>query len=445
MKSKVCEEIHALLKQIDSKLIILGVILSISLSLFFGLCNYKHQVAEFNMSQEIFQKELKSQPSWRMLSNYGIYLIKPITPVSLFSSSHTQNDGKLVNLERKAPPSFISKESDHNPYFKLFGKFNLTFVVIHIISLSIILLTYNQKRCDNVFSKLIAKLIVLSAPLVVFSFIGFLLAGNISSEGMFTFASWQSFLMIMLTYALYIVFFLSLSALTSLFVRNNSLCLVILIFMSVFLTNVLPALGHIISKQIHPTFYSELYFNKRIVRRSTVHEANQRSFEYFEKYKRGESVDELTEWTDQQGKRLFAFLYNSEQKENEKYRTRTNHQNRLAEAVSFFSPSFLVEYITASFSGTSAYASKEFLMAVEQYQPVFFDYILDKIEPESNRYKRAIPVDLTKAPQFKFLSSDLYAPFSKVSKHFVILLGADILLLISLMVFCKRQPLKESE
>ncbi|MFC1725530.1 ABC transporter permease [candidate division KSB1 bacterium] len=176
---------HEFLRQIQSFKFTLLLLISIIITV---ACVFV-QIKDFEDRQNTYfsevQKAEKLKGTFRVYSNFRIPLIIPPNPLSIFAKGYDDKIGNKVTISIADVPEFESTSQKKNPFLEIFLNFDVSSIVLIILSLMTIFLMSDTisgereeltlklifvnhvKRFDFFLSKFIAGLIILSIPLLI--------------------------------------------------------------------------------------------------------------------------------------------------------------------------------------------------------------------------------------------------------------------------------------
>ena len=173
------------LRQLHSFKFTLMLIISLIITV---VCVYV-QIKDFEDRQRNYfsevQKAEQIKGSFRVYSDFRIPIIIPPNPLSIFAKGYDDKIGNKVTISIPDIPEFESTSQKKNPFLEIFLNFDVSSIVLIILSLMTIFLMADTisgereeqtlklifvnhvKRFDYFISKFIASLITLSIPLMI--------------------------------------------------------------------------------------------------------------------------------------------------------------------------------------------------------------------------------------------------------------------------------------
>lgn len=341
------------------------------------------------------EKSLAGASSWRDVGREGLKVVKPANKLGILSSGLEDAVGRTATVRIDDYPYMEDSIYSTAPIFAIFGELDMTFIIRTVISLFVILFTFDLisgekergtlKQClanpvpRNTFmlGKSIGSFISLLIPIVLpllLSMLIILVTGGIS----FNAAEWSAISIIFLGYLFYIMAFFSLGIFVSTLVRSSSISFLVLLFVWVIVVLIVPKGAMMIAGQIHPIesindVRSNL-FNLRenymqetwtqtvneLQARGLNMETNPREFWRNMRSVRGEVWEKLEPEYEGQKKNI-----------NEGFKRDQAYLTDLAVNISRISPASAVTYISMNMAGTGYAEQENFLRQLTLYREQF--------------------------------------------------------------------------
>ncbi|MDP6775310.1 MAG: ABC transporter permease, partial [Candidatus Latescibacteria bacterium] len=242
----------------------------ILLSIYTGLRNYSDQVTEYRLTQSINRELLGEQTNYRDVGRNGVQLSKPPKVLSILVSGLENSLGRHATVSLYSPhPKMTSSKIEGNPIFALFGSLDLMFLTKTVLALLAILFTYNAISGDKesgtlrltlsypvprdtvILGKILGGFICLMIPIVLpILFAAALLTAfpDVQMAGQ----DWVRVGLILASFVLYLTLFFTLGMFVSSRTTRSSISFLVLLFVWVVCTLVIPKGSVIMAGQFIP-------------------------------------------------------------------------------------------------------------------------------------------------------------------------------------------------
>lgn len=370
-----------------------------------GLGRYATHQEDENHIVSTNRKSLADAGDWRDVGREGIKVVKPANRLGILSAGLEDSVGRTATIKVDDFPYLEDSIYSTAPIFAIFGELDLTFIMRTVISLFVILFTFDLisgekergtlKQClanpvpRNTFmlGKSIGSLISLLIPIVIPLLISLLivLLGGVSYGSV----EWAAIGIIFLGYVFYVLAFFSIGVFVSTLVRSSSVSFLILLFFWIVAVLVIPKGSMMVASQINPIpsindvranqFTLRENFNQQVWRR-IAEEHSARGIDAIQDMRqrfmamrglRSEIWDELEPGYEEQKKKI-----NDDFKRDQAYLT------ELAVNMSRVSPASAVTYISMNMAGTGYQEQENFLRQLTLFRGQFADHIELMIEQE---------------------------------------------------------------
>ncbi len=402
----------------------------ILLSVYTGVNNYQAELKEHSAAVALNSKNLESQQSYGQLAGLGTKINKKPQVLSTIVSGIWEAVGRVANVNIAFDPSMIESKYSSNPIFAVFGSLDLSFIVKIVLSLFAILFTYdaivgekergtlklalsnNVPRDRLVLGKAIGGFVSLLIPLVIPLVLGLLILmiyPNISLSG----DDWLRIGMICLMFLLYLSVFFTLGLFVSSRTSRSATSFLFLLFIWVTFVTIIPKAAVMIAGQIKPIpSVHEITAQKDAYLQEIQKEAVEEWREYIKKNPRpgDDKPEELKKWREEVRKWGEEFRGRLTTKIDEKnaaiernYQAKMVQQQRLAVNISRVSPASALMFASMSLARTGVNEHDRFLNSIKAYKPIFTKWINKKIgsspPPEEGQQTK---LDLSDMPQHEF-------------------------------------------
>jgi len=408
------------------------------------------------------RKTLAEADSWRDVGREGRKIVKPANRLSVLSSGLEESVGRTATVKIDDFPYLEDSIYSTAPIFAIFGDLDMTFIIRTVVSLFVILFTFDLisgekergtlKQClanpvpRNTFmlGKSIGSFISLLIPIVIPLLISLLVVMVIGGVN-FSSPEWISLGVILLGYLLYVLCFFSIGVFVSTLVRSSAVSFLVLLFVWVVVVLIIPKGSMMMAGQIHPIdSINDVRANLFSLRENYTTELRTKAFEEIN----ARGVMELPErerwsqfraiWTEMRDEMEPAY---EEQKKkiNEEFKRNQGNLTELAVNLSRISPASAVTYISMNMSGTGYNEQENFIRQLTLYRDQFTDHV--EKEEEREREERAGhsftttsqeeqgQLEINSIPRFEYSS---YTPSERLS---MVLPDIAMLAIISIIFY----------
>jgi ABC-type transport system involved in multi-copper enzyme maturation permease subunit len=247
------------------------VVLVIS-GLALGSRNYLEQRGEVNRQRQLNQKMLESQFDWLNAGWAGVIDSKKPYVLTTVDNGIDSSLGRLASINTLEDARLDESRNLVSPILAVFGEIDITFVVKIILSLFVILLTYDAvsgekergtlkltlandvPRYQLLLGKIIGGLAVISFSFLLPLLLGltFMMGFNNKVLSDFTPEAWWRLALIVFVYLLYLAVFLSLGLLVSALSHRSSTSFVVLLVIWVLFVTIIPRISLAASERLRP-------------------------------------------------------------------------------------------------------------------------------------------------------------------------------------------------
>jgi len=405
----------------------------IPFTIFVSINDYKSQVSAYEIERKNAEKSLKV----RVYSNLRPVLVKPPTPLSIFSRGISYNVGNKVKTWLGTKPLFAegNVSTRENPFMNAF--FSIDFITIMALIMSLLALLFTYDICSGereqgtlrmIFSNSINRWKVLAGktigvlltlfPTILFSFLLSILIILLHPALFFSSTEWISVLVLFVLCIVFFSFFISLGLLISSRVRSSSTSIIICLFFWVTMVYLIPNLTNVSASSLVKT-------ESRDNLEDQLDEFNREFLNKVDDYTKSHPKPIGGFWGFQDGGRDgYQEFAGASGETHEYYRTmhqyteplrielannkwvyqkafldKLDRQRKLAEKLSFLSPSEIFRLTASALSGTDAAAQYYFLNQCRLYREDLIRYFQDKNIFASYSY-------FTNVPPEKFMTID---------------------------------------
>jgi ABC-type transport system involved in multi-copper enzyme maturation permease subunit len=406
-----------------------------------GIGRYEQQLSEEQKIKNINEGNLEEAGSWHDVARTGLKVIKPATPLGIFSSGLEESVGRTATVKEGDFPLMEDSIYSTAPIFAVFGDLDLTFIIKIVISLFAILFTYDMisgekergtlKLClsnslpRNTFllGKSIGSFLSLLTALIIPLLIGLLFmitVGNVSLTG----ETWGRLGIITLSYICYMLAFFSAGLFVSAMTKKSAISFLVLLFLWVLFVLVIPKASMMIANEVYPIpGINEVRAQQMQLQRDYWQQTWEKTSQEFEKI-RG-TTTEQDRW------RIMRELRNTVRaelepdflKRNENlitgFKLQQANLTSLAMSISRVSPASALTYVGLNMAGTGFQDQENFLSQLTAYRERFTKYTdaEEKKEEQQGRGFMHGPVaqgnlDLSGKPEYQFTPLSISESFN---------------------------------
>jgi ABC-type transport system involved in multi-copper enzyme maturation permease subunit len=272
-KTLLLKEIHESVMNFRFWLITLLCLILIPLGLYIASKNYQSMLDEYQINEKKYiEQTLGTIGGGDQMQGF----FQP-SPLSIFSSGFrdylpvraiTSNDG-FVTIEKKL--------QDGNLQSVLFGKIDFVFIITNFLSLLALIFTFGSisYECEQgtlklllsnqvprwklITAKILGNYFVFLAPFIVSIILGLVIIQWITGINFLSSPLWPNLLMILVYSMLFLFMFFNLGIWASIISRNTIMSIVILLFIWIFLSLIIPRISPMIAQVIFPVKTEDAY------------------------------------------------------------------------------------------------------------------------------------------------------------------------------------------
>jgi len=367
----------------------------ILLSAYTGITTYAAERKEYDASVAFDKKDLESASNY-----FGMRpkINRPPHVLSAISVGVDEAIGRVATVNTVYDPNLVESKYEGNPMFSVFGALDLTFIVKIVLSLFAILFTYdaivgekergtlkltlsNKVPRDRlilgkVIGGYISFLIPLLVPLILSLLILMVYPGIHLTGG-----DWCRLLFIFLLFFLYLSVFFTLGLFVSARTSRSSTSFLILLFIWVVFTTIIPKVAIMSAAQLKPIPSIHEITSKKIAALWQIEEASQKKSEEWFKANEPKSYDDqkayeafeekLQKFQEEEQKDTTAQIeaYNAALERD--YQAKKRAQQNLAINLSRISPASALTFSTMSLARTGFDENQRFLDSIRTYKSIY--------------------------------------------------------------------------
>ncbi len=235
-----------------------------------GIVNYLSLIEEAVEREAAERDRLSNVYQFRQdVLGQGISVYRRPDILSVLVGGVEGDAAQRGNITNFANPGFDVSRFNSAPILALFGLLDLGFIVTIILSLFVILFTFDAvsgekelgtlklnfsnavKRSDFIIGKLIGNFLLLLIPFVIPLLLGLLVMQFVPGVG-FSGEDWSRAGLIFLAFILYLLVFYSLGMMVSALTKRSSVSFLILLMLWVLFIGVIPRISVLIAQNVYP-------------------------------------------------------------------------------------------------------------------------------------------------------------------------------------------------
>ena len=370
----------------------------IVLSIYTGAANYVSDLKEYETTRALAQSELTKYATYADIGIHGVKVPKKPSALSIISSGVQGVSSKFVTVHTATRPELGPSKFSENPIFAIFGNLDLTFVVKVVLSLLVIILTYDSisgekelgtlklmlsnpiPRVKVILAKMLGLLVCLSMAILPAVVVGLLIV-SIVFKVHFTEEQWVRLGLIFGVYGLYLLLIFALGMFISARTSRSSLSLLFLLLCWIIFVTIIPRAAVILAGHLRPVPpYSEILSKMEANQRQRTQEYMVRMFKLgTELMKSGRHGKEGMEAFQQRMEELQEEMQAKIEQDNakilEEYERKRDNLTQLAVNLSRVSPASAMTYAVMRLAGTGLQSQKRFLSDIAIYRKELQQYI----------------------------------------------------------------------
>jgi ABC-type transport system involved in multi-copper enzyme maturation permease subunit len=395
---------------------IVGLLLCLALipyTVYMGIETYTNRLAQYEVDAKAADDMYKLAPAYIAVTPI---LVKPVSPLSIFSKGILEQTGSKVQLDRKEKPVFSAEpvSLNENPFMGGFLSLDFITAIAILLSLLGILFSYDmlsREREDGTlklalsnsvsrstfFLGKLAGIFLTLVPILVLCFLLILLVIQLSPSVRFSAGDYGRIAMLLLAGLVYFAFFVFLGGFISSRTRSSTASIILNLFIWSFLLFMLPNAASWIAKNISPVKdYKMLQFETGQIDKQWRDVQSKE----VEKTLQNENLKlmgySICMGGDMDGGQLVYFTlrptmeYERRKKElanpvllencarkwaiQSDYLQEVYRQERIVRYLTSLSPAGILKQIAASLCRTGTDSEVQFMNQARQFQDVFFGY-----------------------------------------------------------------------
>jgi ABC-type transport system involved in multi-copper enzyme maturation permease subunit len=377
------------------------VTLLVITGLILGSYNYVEKTGDTQAQLMLNQKMLAAQSDWLSAGGMGVLEQKKPYVLSIIDSGIDNSLGRLAKVNTGADTVLDESRNLVAPILAIFGEVDLTFVVKIILSLFVILITYDAISGEKERGTLKLALanpvprhqLILAKmaggfAVILFAFLPPLLIGMAFMIGFYpailaemSTDAWLRLLLILIVYILYLIVFFAVGLFVSALSRRSSTSFVVLLMVWILFVVIVPGLSLTAAERMKP------YEPYTVLQARAFKEIAEQRTEKMKKFSDGSLWGKAMQLN--QIPQLFAEMMRTESdfrdevinNYNRRFFQQQTDQIGLAESMArVLSPTSAMSFAVQNLAGTGWARHEEYQQQLRRFQKSFRDYVWHKIE-----------------------------------------------------------------
>ena len=378
------------------------------------LKDYQEQLRVYRNNVQLHHRAATQYKSAKDLVIKGIKIDHPPNPLSILAQGVSNSYPKTMTIALSS--SFITDERAGKTVLNLmFDTFDFVTLIQIVISLMAILFTYNTisgeredgtltlclsnplPRHSLILGKMVGNLLTLMTTFLISLIVGLLIVvviGGIEFDARI----WGRVGVIFLLSLLYLLLFSNMGILVSVRSHSSVTSLIILLFLWVMFTFVIPHTGILTASYLKPIpSLDHIQERKGMVFGMAMMQWSSK----VEKYRNDQGeYPQMGVWDSWEVERDLS-IADGYSKIEEEFESQIDAQVRVAKIISRFSPSSSLYYACSSIAGTSIFSEKAYVRELKRYRSRFVDYALGKMKEGATWSSSGEKLDISDIPLFQ--------------------------------------------
>ncbi|MCE5272444.1 ABC transporter permease subunit [bacterium] len=439
------KEIQDSLASLRFVLTLLLCTVTILFTVWAGAESYRRDMKNFAANESLDRKLLDAQNNYNTFMRVGVKINKEPEALEALVSGVKDIAGNTAWVADEHQTVLEGSKSGTNPFFAVFGGFDLTFVVSVIFSLLAFLYSYNTvsgekekgtlrlllanqiSRPTLILGKYMGSLISLLIPVLIPMLLGLIVLANYPDVSLNS-EHWLRILLLVALYLLYITCFFTLGLLSSSLVSHSSISLLISLLAWICCIALIPRASVNLAGLISPVAsQSEINFQKEAIYRQIHDEIYKKENlalqiqEFREKHPGNRNYGELTEklaGEEREKKEAQFSLIDTD------YEAKKLRQQQLAADIARCSPTSALMFGSMALGRTGPAEYDKFLQSAREYRTVFLDWITAKSMKFLTEHEA---FDLSGMPRHTIAKSTLTESVTSAIPDYLVLILLNIL------------------
>lgn len=262
----VIKEIHENILNIRFLVVSLLCIILVPAGMFVGLMDYEFRLEDYNMQVNSYIERNRGNVDRDFVGE----MYRSPSPLSIFSEGLGNSLPYMAVIRKDEDPDIRSGSTIDNPLTSLFGKIDFSFIVSYILSILAFVFTFQSisgekengtlrlmisnsiPRWKILLAKVLGNYLVFIFPVIISMMIGLMIVSISASFPFFTKEILVPVLLILLAIMVFLFVLFNLGILFSTITRNSATSLIMLLFIWVLISLVIPKLSPMAAQIIYP-------------------------------------------------------------------------------------------------------------------------------------------------------------------------------------------------
>ncbi len=376
------------------------VIVLVFSGLTLGSKNYLEQRGDLVRQLQLNQRMMASQSNWLSAGYIGIFESKRPYVLSAIDNGIDNSLGRQAQVNIDMETRLDESRNLVSPILAVFGDVDLTFVVKIILSLFVILLTYDAisgekergtlklnlandvPRHRILIGKILGGFISIIIPFLLPLLIGLAFMMTFFPDVLadFNTETWYRLLIIVGVYLLYLAVFFALGLLVSSLCHRSATSFIVLLMIWVLVVTIIPRLSVTAAERLRPyesyTTLQTRAFREISAQRRELMERFQDPQEWVRAMNEGRLAAYFAEIFSDQASLQQEIM----DRYNRQYERQQSAQITLAETLSrSLSPTSAMSFAVQNLAGTGWARQEEYVRQLREFQDEFRDYVLGQV------------------------------------------------------------------
>jgi ABC-type transport system involved in multi-copper enzyme maturation permease subunit len=365
-----------------------------------GARDYTEKKADALSQPERSEKTLEGQTNWLAAGYIGIFDAKMPYVLSIFDHGIDNSLGRTSQLSLSLDANPDESRNLLSPILAIFGEVDLTFVVKIILSLFVILLTYDAisgekergtlkltlsnevSRSTYIIGKIIGGFSVIGISFILPLVLGLAFMMGFYPEVLADFdaEAWMRLAIIVLVYLIYLGLFFAVGLFVSSMCQKSSTSFIVLLMIWVLFVTIVPRVSLTVAEKMKPY---QSYATMQTLAGKEVAAEIRKSFDAFkDRQKLMKAIQ------NKEAGKLFADIFEDVTKRqqaimakyDEEFKRQQDSQILLAESLSrSISPTSALTFAVQNLSGTGYNRQKDYIKQLREFQAGYRKMVLQRI------------------------------------------------------------------
>jgi ABC-type transport system involved in multi-copper enzyme maturation permease subunit len=377
------------------------VILLVISGLVIGSKNYTEKIGDAQQRLSSNRDVLTAQSNWINAGYVGLFEAKQPYVLTIIDHGIDDNLGRQAEINLDIDTTLDESRNLVSPILAVFGNVDLTFVIKIVLSLFVILLTYDAisgekelgtlklalsndvPRYKILLGKILGGFSVILIAFVLPMLLGlaFLMGFYPGVLGAFTGETWLRLLMIVLIYIIYLGVFFAVGLFVSSLCHRSATSFIVLLMVWVLFVTIIPKMSLVAAERLRPyESYTSLQtkaIKEIAAKRSELYKQFTDQQRLSQAMQKGEIAELITSIFEEQS----AMEKEVMRKYDLQYEQQQAAQITLAEAIArSLSPTSAMSFAVENLAGSGMARQEEYLRQLRDFQQSFREYIYSEMK-----------------------------------------------------------------